>query len=232
MISKPPIFLEIDAPTLSGVWLYGFVVDGLAALARPHITHDEAYSRSRALGDRFFSGLTTHLVGGGARSVDRCRSAVALAAMAAVDSDADFMRQHNGYLTFSVVVSRGDEWLVFQLGPEMSLHIRDASYRKVLAPHSAMQRAIDEGDSAEWARGLAGVPTGAVIPGRPFEAEIRDARVILAPSEWLLIAPESGAIVDLKLTEQPADVDAIRRLVEQLASPYAQHNRSWLAVRG
>jgi len=221
--------LALADPTVDGRWFYGFVDDTTAGLARPLVTHDPGYVQSRALGDMFFDQIRANLKNLVDLSVKDCVTRVTAAARATVN-DPSFKQLKYMYLTFVIIIERPLGWLVVHLGPEMVFLVQDGSIRELVVPHSGMTQAVASGVAAKDACPLAGVATAAAAPGRAFERHVGHVEATLRGSDWLLIVPGSAAICDLELKQQGTDIQSICDLVERLAEPYAQHNRSWLAV--
>ena len=221
--------LEID-PVLKVLFFVGFVAERLAAFAEPVITHGPGLRRSRALAENFFTRLKVRFSEETTCSESECRAWIAQAATESVHLDAAFEKEKNGFMTFTVLLQRDPGWWLFNLGPNLVLHVTPSKLSQLLVPHSGTQQAIEKGISREKAMDLAGSITAAVVPGVDFESQIRFASAQLQPGEWLLVAPESKGILDVRPPGHPVALGDIQRMIDQLAAPYAQFTRSWLAI--
>ena len=120
---------------------------------------------------------------------------------------------------------------VHSLGAERVLLIRSGAWREPIIPPSAAAELEEEGVPRERALELAGTVKRAVMLGSDIARYMRTATIAVAAGDWLLVAPESKALVGLTLQRQPADVSEIAGVMKTLSAPYAGPIRSWLALR-
>lgn len=226
---KYAMHLAID-PVPKVYFFAGFVAERLAAFTEPLITHDPGLLRSRTLAENFFTRLKVRLSEEMSCSESECRAWIAQAATESVHLDVAFEKEKNGFMTFTVLFQRDPGWWLFNLGPNLVLHVTPSELSQILVPHSGTQQLIEKGISREQAMAVAGAITAAVVPGVEFESQIRFASAQLQPGEWLLVAPESKGVLDVRPPGRPVTLEDIQRMIDQLAAPYAQFTRSWLAI--
>ncbi len=135
-------------------------------------------------------------------------------------------------LMFSVVLDRGAEAWVYNLGIHLVLRLGDKGTEFAVWPHSLLGQKAEKGHKVTERDDPGGsVPTFLAASGNLWEPEVRCARVALAAGEWILVAPPSIAAYGLGLECPPRDREELQAVVEMLAKPYAQYTRTWVALR-
>jgi len=67
--------------------------------------------------------------------------------------------------------------------------------------------------------------------GSDVARHMRNATVPCSSGDWLLVTPESKALVGLQLPRQPVTRQDIADVMKTIGAPYGAFTRSWLAVQ-
>jgi hypothetical protein len=201
-----------------------------AALAESSLVYDPRSMWNTWLVTRFFDGLGRDL----RQAMGNIEEGVDVVCRAARDALTLEVPSEHGIpsLMFSVVLDRGAEAWVYNLGIHLVLRLGHERTDLAVWPHSLLGERIAKGHHATERDDPGGsVPTVVATSGKPWESEVRYARVAVGPGEWILIAPPSIAAYDLSLDHPPRNPEELQGVVDMLAKPYAQYTRTWVALR-
>jgi hypothetical protein len=203
---------------------------GWGSLAESTLSHDPGRLWNGWLKVRFFDSLET--IDRGVSHIDAARSVVVDAARHALSLD---VPEAHGIpaLTFTVVVLARGAWWVFNLGPNLVLHLGLHGSKIACPPHSALEHLSgSQQDAAEW-RELGGVylPTALATASNDWEEKLRAVQIEPQSGDCLLVAPHSmggrEVLIHRPVPGARADLDPV---VEMLGQPYANYPRTWVAA--
>jgi len=198
-------------------------------MAESSLVYDPRAMWNTWLMTRFFDGLRRdplQAVGNLEEGADVVRRAARDALQLAVPSEHGIPS-----LMFTVVLDRGVEAWVYNLGIHLVLHLGHDRTNLAVWPHSLLGEKIAKGGRFTERDDAGGsVPTFVAADGKPWEPEVRCTRVALRPGEWILATPPSIAAYELRLDHPPRDSEELQGVVETLAKPYAEYTRTWIAL--
>ena len=199
------------------------------AIAESHLNYDPGSLWNTWLITRFFDGLGTGLETG-ISETEAVKTAVAEAACHALALD--IPAEHGvPYLTFTVLLAGTREWSVYNLGPNLVLHLGRAGTTMVTSPHSELEQLRKEGHIVQDRdRAAANLATVVAARKSEWEDELRCGSVAPDDGDWLLVAPPSVEGYRLALESPPRNRGEVEALIDRLAEPYASYPRTWLAI--
>ena len=200
----------------------------IGALGESNLTHDPGLVWNTRLVSTLFDALSTREPR--VHDLDSGRAVVVESVDEALKLDVP-PAHGQPYLTFTVIIERDGAWFVYSVGANVVLHLSHAGSKLAVAPHSQLGRSGAPGSqNAPGHDAAALVETLVAGRGGEWKADIRSAPVVSGRGECLLAAPPSVAAYGRESFGPAHDRAAIEQVIEELAKPYAQYRRTWVAA--